>query len=189
MTAMKTLRLFFAYIYAPVFWSMFYVLQRLMEHSRLRVGTLTFWGPPEFLSTCSASVERLQSLDAELHERVTEHERLCFYHSGKRLEQAFFPRSFSVSDSYADWQSDGIIARLVYAAFLARAFPRQVISAADRLAARARHDDVLAQTGAWLAARSFPEPLVECFQEETSGQVTPPNQSLEPTAGRCDDQI
>lgn len=168
---MKTLRLFIAYIYAPLFWSMFYVLQRLLGHSRLRVGTLTFWGPPEFLSTCSASVERLHHLDPELHDRVTEHERLCFYHTEKRLEQAVFPRVFSVSDSYADWHSDGILARLVYAAFLASAFPLQIISAAERRAARATHRDVMARTGAWLAARSFPEALVECFQEQTSRRV------------------
>jgi len=167
--AMKV-RLLIAYIYAPLFWSMFCILQRLMGHSRFRVGTLTFW-KPEFLSTCRASVERLHSLDPELHERVTERERLCFYYSGKRSEQALFPRSSSISDAYTDWHSDGIISRLVYAAFLANAFPRQVITAAERPAARASHRDVMTRTGAWLAARSFPEPLVACFQENISGNI------------------
>jgi hypothetical protein len=151
---------------------MFHILQRFMRHSRLRVGTLTFWGPPEFLSTCRASVERLQSLDPELHKHVTERERLCFYYSGKRLEQALFPRSFSINDGYADWHSDGIISRLVYAAFLANAFPRQVINAAERPAARASHRDVITRTGAWLAARSFPEPWWIAFKRTFPTAIT-----------------
>jgi hypothetical protein len=135
-----------------------------MGHSRLRVGTLTFWGPQHFLESCNASVRRLQELDAELFTRLTTAQRLEFYYSPKHLEQAYFVWIFSIDDSYTAWQSDGIIARLVYAAQLATLIPRRVVTKAM---SRALHSEVNATTRLWLETRHFPEPLVHAFREQT----------------------
>ena len=97
--------------------------------------------------------------DPELQKFVTSQQNLTFYWSTK-LEYAAFLWFFSINDSYASWESDGIIALLVYASRLAASTPRQVISKA---AGKASHSEVCAETAAWLEERTFPAPLVSCF--------------------------
>jgi hypothetical protein len=161
---MKTLRLWLSYLAAAPFRLLGHVFFRLMGHSRLRVGTLTFWGPRDFLESCTASVRRLQELDADLFTRLTTQQRLEFYYSPKHLEQAYFVWLFSIDDSYTAWHSDGIIARLVYSAQLATLIPRRVVTKAM---SRALHSEVNATTRLWLETRHFPEPLVHAFREQT----------------------
>jgi hypothetical protein len=136
-----------------------------MGHSRLRVGTLTFWGPRDFLVSCTASVRRLQELDAELFTRLTTQQRLEYYYSPKHLEQAYIVWIFSIDDSYTAWHSDGIIARLVYSAHLATLIPHQVVTKAI---SRDLHSEVNATTRLWLETRHFPESLVDAFREQTA---------------------
>src|SRR5438445_10615536 len=98
---MKKIRLSLAYVFEPVVRLCFYALLRLMGHSPLRIGTLTFWGEPEFLATCETAVRRLQNLDTDLHTSLTHRLKLMFYHSPKHLEQVWPIWFFSIDDAYA----------------------------------------------------------------------------------------
>jgi hypothetical protein len=166
---MKTIRLWLSYVLEPVFRFGLHVLLRLMGYSRLRIGSLTFWGSPEFLASCESAVHRLQELDSDLHSILTSRQRLVFHYSPKHLHQMQMTSLwyFSINESCTSWQTDGIIARLVYAARLAASGRPRIVMKSERPAARALHAMVCAQTSAWLAVRSFPEPLVNCFREKS----------------------
>ncbi len=166
-TRMKSIRLWLSYLFEPLFRFVVHILLRLMGYSRLRVGTLTFWGSPEFLASCETAVHRLEELDSELHSSLTRQQRLMFYYSPKHLEQASSIWYFSINDSYTSWQVDGIIARLVYAARFAASCRSRIVTKTERSKVRALHAQVCAATSAWLAARCFPEPLVDCFREQS----------------------
>jgi hypothetical protein len=165
---MKALRLWLAYLLAylfwPCFWLVFYVVNRLIGNSRLSIGQLSFWGPPEFLHLCKDSAERLRKLDPALYARLTEQQSLCLY-SATRLEQAYFPQTFSVPDSFTQWGTDGVIARLVYASYVGSAFGLKVLTVRRRVAAVEVHREIKAHTQRWLEQRGFPRRLVESFGE------------------------
>ncbi len=169
---MNTFQLWIGYLLELPMRLISQIFLRCIWRSPLRIGTLTFWGPRDFLETCAASVLRLQELDSQLHSQLTTMQKLTFYYSPKYLRQAYFLWIFSISDSWTVWKSDGIIARLVYSAQLATSMPRQVMSKA---ASDALHSEVSAKTLSWLEAHQFPKPLADCFRE------TPPNTALEPT--------
>lgn len=161
---MKTFRIWLSYLLEPLFRLVFYVLFRIKGYSRMRIGTLTFWGPRDFLQNCTASLRRLQELDSELYSRVTTEQKLVFFYSPKQLVQAYFVWFFSIDDSYTVWKSDGIIARLVYSAQLAVSIPRRIVPKSIN---RALHSEVRAATRSWLEEHRFPESLVHCFQEQS----------------------
>jgi len=168
-THMKTFRIWLGHLAEPLLRVVSHLLYRMAGHSCLRIGTLRFWGPRDFLEKCSSSVQRLHDLDSELYSRLTTRQRLEFYYNPK-LVQAYYAWLFSIDDSYLAWQTDGIIARLVYSAQLAALFPRRAISKAT---SQALYSEVMATTRAWLKARTFPKELVDCFRE-------PPSTALEP---------
>lgn len=181
---MKAIRLWISYLFDPVFrlaFNMTFWLGRLSRSrigtlgrlSRLRIGKLDFWGPTEFLSYCQAGVQRLEKLDPDLHSTLTRHQRMTFFYSPKHLDQAYSLWYFSIDDSYTSWKADGLIARLVYAAYLSNSGWPRVVTREDRPSVRALHTEVWAKTSAWLSAHSFPEPLVNAFREQLqSGRVT-----------------
>lgn len=158
---MKTLRIWMGYLAEPLLRLFSHLLYRIMGHSCLRIGTLRFWGSRDFLEKCSLSVQRLYTLDSELYSKVTTQQKLEFYYNPK-LVQAYYAWLFSIDDSYLAWQSDGIIARLVYSAQLAASYPRRAISQAT---SEALHSEVMGKTRAWLEARRFPDELIDCFRE------------------------
>jgi hypothetical protein len=160
---MQTLGFLLGRLFEPPLRLFFFIFNRLSRHSCLRIGTLTFWGPREFLESCTASVRRLQELDAELYARLTTRQRLEFYYDPKHLIQANYAWIFSIDDSYTAWHSDGIIARLVYSSQLAALMPRRAI---PKEARRALYSDVMTTTHLWLESRHFPESLVSSFQKE-----------------------
>ena len=158
---MNTFQLWFGYLLELPTWLLCQVGFRCVWHSPLRIGTLTFWGPRDFLETCAASVRRLQELDSELHSRLTTKQKLIFYYSPKYLRQAYFLWIFSIDNTWTVWKSDGIIARLVYSAQLVTLMPKRVMSKA---ASHVLHSEVSAKTLSWLEAHQFPKPLVDCFR-------------------------
>jgi hypothetical protein len=161
---MKTLRIWLSYFAEPPFRLLNHIIFRLMGYSRLRIGTLTFWGPRDFLESCTASVRRLQELDSELYARLTTQQKLVFCYMPKHLQQAYFAWIFSINDAYTVWQSDGIIARIVYSSQLVAQLPRRTVF--TNATSQALHSEVNAKTRLWLEAHSFPEPLVDCFREQ-----------------------
>ena len=160
---MQTLGFLLGRLFEPPLRLFGHIMFRLMGHSRQSIGSLTFWGPREFLDSCTASIHRLQELDAELYARLTMRQTLEFYYDPKHLIQANYAWIFSIDDSYTAWHSDGIIARLVYSSQLAALMPRRAIPKATR---RALYSDVMTTTRLWLESRYFPESLISCFQEE-----------------------
>jgi hypothetical protein len=70
------------------------------------------------------------------------------------------PWLFSAEPGYAAWQSDGIIARLIYVAFCVSAFPEGCTSVEE---SEGRHKAVLTQSRSWLESRGFPRELIECY--------------------------
>jgi hypothetical protein len=161
---MQTLGFLLGRLFEPPFRFSAHILFRLMGHSSNSVGSLTFWGPHEFLDSCTASIHRLQELDAELYVRLTTRQRLEFYYDPKRLIQANYAWIFSIDDSHTAWRSEGIIARLVYSSELAAVMPRRAIPKATR---QVLYSDVLTTTRLWLERQHFPMPLIMCYQEET----------------------
>jgi len=137
---------------------------RMMGYSRLRLGTLTLWGPREFLAASAAAVSRLRELDSGLHHRLTAQQKLEFVYMARHSQESSVVRIFTIDDSYMVWKSDGIIARIVYSAQLASVIPRRVDS---KMKIRALNSQVMATTRSWLEAHRFPEPLIDCFREQT----------------------
>jgi hypothetical protein len=128
---------------------------------------MEFWGPRDFLDYCTTSVRRLQELDSELHVRLTTQQKLMFWYDPDpkhHPNQAYFVWIFSINYAYFTYQSDGIIAQLVYSAKLAALMPRQVYS---KTMSDTLHSEARATTRSWLEVRHFPEPLVDCFREQT----------------------
>jgi hypothetical protein len=162
---MKAIRLWLSYVFEPVVRVALHILQRLMGHSRLRIGKLTFWGEPGFLASCEMAVGRLQDLDSELHVTLTQRLNLTFYHNAKRLEQVSSLGLFSIDDRYFAWQADGIIARLVNAARLVACEQPRIVTKKELPTVKALRAAASGATGDWLAARRFPEALVTCFKE------------------------
>jgi hypothetical protein len=172
---MIRLRIWVGHLVDPPFRFFSHIMFKLMGYSRLRLGTLTFWGPPKFIEAGTAAVQRLCELDSVLHDHLTTRQRLEFVYLPTRLEDMYAVRIFSVDDSYMAWKLDGIIARLVYSAQFITLYPRRVDSEAK---SRALHSQIRATTKSWLEAHHFPQPLIDCFQEKAA----PPNTALEPTA-------
>ena len=164
---MRTIRLGLSYLLMPLFQLVPCILLRLMGHSRLRIGTLTFWGERGFLTTCNTAVCRLRKLDPDLHASLTQDHKLVFYHSPRHLEEVCTIGYFSIDEAYYSWQADGVIARLVYAARLAVCGLPRFVPNEEMPSVRAAHAAVCLATAAWLAERSFPERLVDCFKEQT----------------------
>ena len=160
---MIALRIWLGNLLDPSFRFVSHIMFRMMGYSRLRVGTLTLWGPREFLEASTAAVSRLRELDSGLHDRLTTHQKLEFVYTAKHSQELSVVRIFTIDDSYMVWKSDGIIARLVYSAQMANLISRRVDSMAK---SRALHSQVLATTRSWLEARRFPEPLIDCFREQ-----------------------
>lgn len=164
---MKTIRIWFMRLSEPSFRLLNRIVCRLARYSQLRIGTMEFWGPRDFLDSCSTSVRRLKELDSELYTRATTQQKLMFWYDPdpkRHQHQAYFVWIFSINRSYTAYQSDGIIALLVYSAQLAALMPRGIYSEAMSVSL---HSEARATTRSWLEARHFPEPLVDCFREQT----------------------
>jgi hypothetical protein len=88
---------------------------------------------------------------------------------------------FLISSAYVTWQTDGVIARLVYVAYCLSAFsPRQTWD--DGL--RDLHRKVMEDSRSWLEARGFPRQLVHCYENgQNEHEAAQPAGCIEP----CDE--
>jgi hypothetical protein len=132
----------------------------------VRVGKLTICGPPSFLDLCRASVERLASLDPMMYRRLTGEHRVWVFYDDTRSEHFGPPWVVAINSTYAKWQSEGIIARLVYLIYYMAEFSRPVLSRKERAEAGSKRLAAMAQTKAWLEDRAFPAALIGCYSEE-----------------------
>jgi hypothetical protein len=136
---------------------------RFSRHRLIRVGRLTICGPATFIGLCKDSVERLASLDVGIHGRLTAGQPMWVFGDCERGERFGPPWIVFVSAGYAARQTDGVIAWLVYVAFYMAAFPCPSFNREEQRRALLKHQDVLAQTKAWLEQHAFPAELIGCF--------------------------
>lgn len=98
----------------------FRVIEKGLGHRRLRVGKLSIWGDADFLRLCSSTIDRLQKLDCDLHQVLTQRRWIWIVqspHGAHHLGSLGPPWLFNVNPLYLAWRSDGVIARLIYVAF------------------------------------------------------------------------
>jgi hypothetical protein len=155
-------RLLATYVICPVVLLWLRAVARIQGLRRLRVGRLSILGDPGFLSLCSSSVERLEHLDPALHRVLTDHS-VWLLQTTEGLPYVGNlgpPWLFSVEPGYGAWQSDGIVARLIYIAFCVSAFPEVCTSVKE---SEARHNVVMTRSRSWLENRGLPRELVECY--------------------------
>ena len=154
---MKRVRYWMSYFSGPLVRMWVSIVTRFAKYSRLRIGKLLILGPPAVVALCKLSLERLQSLDPDLHRHLTEHEKVCIYYDPELLQDMPDWRLFTVTDRYVAWREDGIISRLVYINFKMSVFPRYSIQ--DEAEGRAKQRSVVAQWKLWLENHKFPAEL------------------------------
>jgi hypothetical protein len=169
-------RLLGAYVLCPLWLVGFRVAARVRGLRRLRVGKLSVWGDAAFIALCRSSIERLESLDSTLHRVLTRGRWAWLFQApgdSSYIGNLGPPWVFSVDPPYVTWQSEGIIARLVYVALCMSEFPT---GGASGPGAAARHKVVMKQAQSWLETRKFPEELVRSYADPPGAQQdAPPN--------------
>jgi hypothetical protein len=154
---------------------------------RLRVGKLRVWGDEGFLKLCSSSIDRIQTLDPNLHQALTQRRRAWVFQDAQGPGGDAPPLVFLVNKSYVVWQSDGIVARLVYIAFCVSTFSTRQIWHDNFWNL---HRKVMENSRSWLETRGFPRELADCYVDDQNKQEashppattldTPPAQPLLP---------
>jgi hypothetical protein len=150
---MKAFRFWMSYVSGPVLWIVLSIVSRFGKNSRLRIGKLLFLGPASFVALCKQSVERLHNLDPDLHQHLTEHEKVYISYDPERLSDMPDWRMFTVTDRYVAWREDGIISRLVYIYFKNSVFLRY--SNQEGAEGQEKQQSVVAQWKRWLEAHNF----------------------------------
>jgi hypothetical protein len=148
-------------VFCPLGLLAFRVAAKAHGLSRLRVGKLLFWGEPAFLDLCKSSIERLRTLDSDLWQILTRGRWVWVYqerHDVGSVGPPFW--LFNMDPAYVAWQSEGVIARLVYIAFCISIFCRRGISEDKGPSPYGR---AVTETKSWLEARGFPQPLIACY--------------------------
>ena len=167
-------RLLASYVLCRLWLLGFRLAARVRGLHRLRVGSLSVWGDAGFLSLCRGSIERLARLDGSLHHVLTEGRWVWIFQAPEGwpyIGNLGPPWLFSLEPAYAAWQSDGIIARLVYIGFCISEFPTGHTSRAE---AEDRHKIVVERSRSWLACHSFPDQLVDCYRDHREAQQHAP---------------
>jgi hypothetical protein len=162
----KFVNVIFTCVTFPMALAGLWVATTLARARPVRVGKLTICGPPSFLELCGASVERLASLDPMMYRRLTGEHPVWVFYEDARSEQFGPPWVVAINSAYVKWQSEGIIARLVYLIYYMAAFPRPVMSRKEQAEAGPKRLAALAQTKAWVEDRAFPAALVQCYSEQ-----------------------
>lgn len=157
------MRSLFGKILRPVFLAFFFIGMKILGFSRKNWGRCSFWGGEAFLALCAESLGELKALDSDLYEKMTQGQRLYFYSSTKKSEQAAHAGIFSINDGFCNWGAKGIIARLVYAFYLAEDRRDRCFSPRERMLLQESHSRVKAQTRGWLDQHSFPPKFGEIF--------------------------
>jgi hypothetical protein len=162
----RVLCLFRGYILLPPFVALLSIVSAVSRPQLIRIGKLRVCGPPEFLDLCRASVERLATLDSNIYRHFTTNRKVLVSFDLRGMPGGSGPPwCLFINEAYAKWQTDGVIAQLVYMFYLMSVFPRHFAYMHEDVAVRATHRGVLAKTKVWLEAHNFPEPLAACFSE------------------------
>ena len=167
-------RLLGKHVLCPLWLLGFRAVAKARGFDRLRIGTLSVWGDAGFLALAKSSMERLKSLDLGLHGVLTQGQWAWIFQAPKDFYTGNLgpPWLFSVELPYLAWQSDGLIARLIYIAFCMSEFagghkPGESVG---------RHKGVIKRSRSWLESRGFPEALIDCYPRDSADQPNaPPN--------------
>jgi len=127
--------------------------------NRMRVGKLSLWGDSSFLELSKASIERLRVLDPALHATLTSSRWAWIFQDRQGIGDAP-PRLFGINPSWTAWERDGVVARLVYAAFCISVLSERKTVGEEF---RSSHQTAMVKSRSWLQTRGFPGDLVACF--------------------------
>jgi hypothetical protein len=152
---------FISMVMSPLYFLMLSIYARIHGFTRARIGRCSFWRSKEFLELCTRSMEELRLLDPELFAAITTGESFNFYSSHRPTEQVDILRSLSINKYFCDWDTKGVLARVVYAYFVSQTFGGRAFLKRERPLVQALHDQAVAKTYAWLNEHSFPPELVE----------------------------
>lgn len=127
--------------------------------NRCRVGKLSVWGDSGFVALCKASIERLRTIDPELYRTLTGQQWAWVIQDRQGTGDAP-PRLFGINPSYTAWESDGVVARLVYAAYCISVLSERRTFGEEF---RSAHERAMNKSRSWLQTRGFPEESATCF--------------------------
>jgi hypothetical protein len=126
---------------------------------RRRTGKLSIWGDSVFQDLCKASLDRLKTMDPGLYRTLTNTHWIWVFQSLDGAGDAP-PRLIAVNRSWTAWQSEGVVARLAYAAFC-----MSLLRGTCGEEFRSKHRTVMSHNRSWLRTKGFPGDLVCCFAE------------------------
>ena len=158
------MRSLFAKILRPVFLAFIFISMKVLGFRRKDWGQCSFWGNEAFLALCAESLGELKRLDSDLYDKMTRGQRLYFYSSTKKSEQASQAGIFSINDGFCSWGMKGVIARLVYAFYLAEERRGRCFSPREHMLLQEMHSRVKARTRGWLDHHGFPQKFGEIFR-------------------------
>lgn len=151
-----------AYVLRPLVLLAIQVATKERGLHRLRVGKLSVWGDSGFLDLCKSSIERLKTLDPVLYQALTRCRRVWAFQDPQPVGCDAPPWLYCIGSAYVAWQSDGILARLVYVAFSISEYPQGPTFDEDSWGTQQK---VMKNSRSWLETRGFPQQLVDCYPD------------------------
>ncbi len=149
-----------AWVLLPVGLALLRLRCRALGYRSAETGHCWFWGPPEFLTLCLKSMQRLSTMDQSLYESLSGQNLTIWYEPNG---PAVFLRHFGISENFAAWKEQGIIACIICAHFTER------LRLGRRLSQRLFDDPIVIRerihesVRAWLDQHGFANELIECF--------------------------
>jgi hypothetical protein len=154
----------------------------LWRNNQLQIGDCRFWGPEEFTAICQSAMDELRVADAKLFAKLTSGGTITFWLKPPSLKRRVYDkvaRFYSIDPVYYAWGAHGIIAFIIAIHFDEAYTPRFLGVPVETPSSRSADTRAVVE---WLTTRNYSAELVEPFQTNS------PNQTLQPTAGRSDDE-
>ena len=155
MCKLKSLALWFV---SPVIRAFMVLGFRIIGYRKLHFGRCNFWGPYDTIEKVRSSLNLLLQIDPKLYHELIMYDVLCFWYHKRDLRDERVTKTFSITDTFLAWGDHGIVARMVYAYFLARRLGRKVYEKDETIR---MHKEVRLKTLNWLMEYDFPEQLCE----------------------------
>jgi len=131
-----------------------------LRYSSWRTGKCVFYGPDEFLATCSKALELLAMLDQPLYESLVAKRITCWLEPKGMVS---VDKYFGIAPAFVKWKEQGIIAALVYAQFERESALKGPHSLLSPIKRRAVYNEILSAARSWLEVHRFPRELYDCF--------------------------
>jgi len=160
---MRFIKVFFLYLWGPINLVLLRQALRSYGYHTVKIGESTFHGPAEFLRTCEEAMADLSKLDSQAYRALTVDRQYTFWYGRHLLVCDLFTGVFSIDDTFLQWGTFGITARLVEAYYSTLFIKRQLRSVFHKSDANKKVDQMKDCTRSWLISHNYPSELVECF--------------------------